>query len=127
MADKPKEKPKKPEGPSNISVIITRLKTELRKYILKIKGLIIHAWMNEFEDQYLKTFKIISEHEADAKTVIGAVYKRMEEYNYPKDKCIIIVRYTANNDFAVIASKTNDEKEYIEFQNWKKTYKKEVK
>lgn len=119
---------KKPSGPSNIRIIITKLKTAIHKnIILKIKGHIIHAWLDAFEDQYLKTFKIISENDVDAKAVIGSVYKRMEEYNYQKDKCVIIVKHVSENKFSVIASQTNEEKEFAEFQKWKKTHKKDKK
>jgi hypothetical protein len=82
-------------------------------------------WMNEFEDQYLKTFKIVLETNTDPKIVINSVNARMETYDY-KDKYTIILKYSRNNSFSILASQTKDEKEYDEFQKWKKTYKKEL-
>lgn len=119
---------KKPSGPSNIKIIITKLKNGIHKnIILKVKGYIIHSWLNEFENQYLKTFKVITDNDMDSKAVISSIYKRMEEYDYSKDKCIIIVRHISENKFSVIASQTNEEKEYAEFQRWKKIHKKDKK
>jgi len=117
----------KPASQSNISIIINSIKNGIYNHIyLKTKGFIIHMWINDFEDQYLKTLKVVIDNATDPKSVVTSVYKRMEDYDY-KDKCIILVRYIPNNNFSVLASYTKEEIEYAEFQKWKKKYKKEVK
>jgi hypothetical protein len=128
MPPKPaSKKPTIPSGPSNAKIIYTKIRSGFHKnVVLKIKGYIIHAWLNEFEDQYLKTFKIISENDTDSKAAISSIYKRMDAYNPKKDNAVIIVKYVSENKYCVLASQTQDEKEYAEFQRWKKTHKKEA-
>jgi len=120
------DKIKKISTPSNISLLLDNIKSLIyNKIILKIKGYIIHMWINDFEDQYLKTFKVIVNPTTDPKSVINTLHARMETYDY-KDKYTIILKYAPNNSFSILASQTKDEKEYDEFQKWKKTHKKEI-
>lgn len=87
--------------------------------IQKFKGLIIHAWIDDFEDQYLKTFKEIIVNTNEPKEVINTVTKRMRDYDYT-EKIIIIVKYEPTLNFSILATQTGTEKEYSEFVKWKK-------
>lgn len=116
-----------PENKNNAEKILLAIKTAFHKNVVKkIKGYIIHSWMNDFEDQYLKTFKPLGINAISAPEVVTAVSKRMAAYDYTY-KAIIIIRYTPQDQFSVLASKTNEEIEMEEFQRWKKQHKGEKK
>jgi len=112
---------------TNAEKIITAIKTAINKNLIKkIKGYIIHSWLKDFEDQYLKTFKPLGLNAISASEVVNVVSKRMAAYDYTYN-AIIIVRYTPQDQFSVLASKTNEEIEMEEFQRWKKLHKGEKK
>ncbi len=90
--------------------------------ILKIKGYIIHSWIEDFEDQYLKTFKPVAVNVLEAKVVINNVYKRMSEYKND-DKFLIFVKYNSKEGFSISSTQSVEEIEYAEFQKWKKLRK----
>lgn len=116
------QKVKKDIPKNNAEILIGSVKNALSSIIRKFKGFVIHAWIEDFEDQYLKTFKSIVVNAKEPKEIVSAVSKRMSDYEYT-ERILIIVKYTPHESFSVLATQTNTELEYAEFQKWKKLHK----
>jgi hypothetical protein len=115
--------PQQPSTPkkSNAMAVVGTMKNGFHNIIKKFKGFIIHAWIKDFEDQYLKTFKVVNTvHEP--KDVVSMVQARMGDYDYT-DRILIIVKYDPSERFSILATQTGLEKEYTEFQKWRKMHK----
>lgn len=112
---------KQADGKSNAGAIVDSFKKRINASIKKFKGHVIHAWMKDFEDQYLKTFQVIV-NVKEPKEVVNAVAKRMGDYEYT-EQILILVKYEPSEKFTVLATQTAVEKEYAEFKKWKKLHK----